>query len=214
MQLSLRGEALDSAVFLPVFGITPPFAGQGEIDLDLRGQGADTQAWAASSVGHIGFALTDGRMQQRLLATLLPRDSQRPATEIAIACFAARFDVVAGIAQVRALYADGSLGRINGQGQISLRDESLALRQAVAECDAFALTALGNVVPPLGSLVLGLAFVRGEIDAAEAFRISLVDETFQEEFWGVDEEAQKRRRLIAAEITLADRMLHLARSAA
>ena len=128
MQLSLRGEALDSAVFLPVFGITPPFAGQGEIDLDLRGQGADTQAWAASSVGHIGFALTDGRMQQRLLATLLPRDSQRPATEIAIACFAARFDVVAGIAQVRALYADGSLGRINGQGQISLRDESLALR--------------------------------------------------------------------------------------
>jgi len=29
---------------------------------------------------------------------------------------------------VRALYADGSLGRINGQGQISLRDESLALR--------------------------------------------------------------------------------------
>jgi len=128
MQLSLRGDALDSAVFLPVFGITPPFAGQGEIDLDLRGQGADTQAWAASSVGHIGFALTDGRMQQRLLATLLPRDSQRPATEIAIACFAARFDVVAGIAQVRALYADGSLGRINGQGQISLRDESLALR--------------------------------------------------------------------------------------
>ena len=128
MQLSLRGDALDSAVFLPFFGITPPFAGQGEIDLDLRGQGADTQAWAASSVGHIGFALTDGRMQQRLLAALLPRDSQRPATEIAIACFAARFDVVAGIAQVRALYADGSLGRINGQGQISLRDESLALR--------------------------------------------------------------------------------------
>jgi hypothetical protein len=55
---------------------------------------------------------------------------------------------------------------------------------------------------------------RGELDAAEAFRISLVDETFQEEFWGVDEEAQKRRRLIAAEITLAERMLHLARIAA
>lgn len=87
-----------------------------------------------------------------------------------------------------------------------------ALRHAVAQCDVFALTALGNVVPPLGSLVLGLAFVRGEIDAAEAHRISLVDETFQEEFWGVDEEAQKRRRLIAAEIALAERMLHLARS--
>ncbi len=128
MQLSLRADALDSAVFLPVFGITPPFAGRGEIDLDLRGQGADTQAWAASSIGHIGFALTDGRMQQRLLGALLPRDAQGAAAEIAIACLAARFDVLAGIAQARALYADGSLGRINGQGQISLRDESLALR--------------------------------------------------------------------------------------
>jgi uncharacterized protein involved in outer membrane biogenesis len=128
MQLSLRADALDSAVFLPVFGITPPFAGRGEIDLDLRGQGADTQAWAASSIGHIGFALTDGRMQQRLLGALLPRDAQGAAAEIASACLAARFDVLAGIAQARALYADGSLGRINGQGQISLRDESLALR--------------------------------------------------------------------------------------
>jgi AsmA protein len=128
MQLSLRGDALDSAAFLPVFGITPPFTGLGEIDLDLRGQGADTQAWAASSVGHIGLALTDGRVQQRLLGALLPRDAQGAPAEIAIACFAARFDVLAGIAQVRALYADGSLGRINGQGQISLRDETLALR--------------------------------------------------------------------------------------
>jgi chaperone required for assembly of F1-ATPase len=87
-----------------------------------------------------------------------------------------------------------------------------ALRDAVAACDSFELTALGNMVPQLGSLVLGLAFVRGAIDAAEAHRISLVDETFQEEFWGVDEEAQKRRRLIAAEMALAERMLHLARS--
>ncbi len=128
MQLSLRGDALDSAAFLAVFGLTSPFTGRGEIDLDLRGQGADTQAWAASSVGHIGFALTDGQMPQRLLGALLPRGGQGGAGEIAIACLAGRFDVVAGIAQARALYADGSLGRINGQGQISLRDETLALR--------------------------------------------------------------------------------------
>ena len=128
MQLSLRGDALDSAAFLAVFGLTPPFTGRGEIDLDLRGQGADTQAWAASSVGHIGFALTDGQMPQRLLGALLPRGGQGGAGEIAIACLAGRFDVLAGIAQARALYADGSLGRINGQGQISLRDETLALR--------------------------------------------------------------------------------------
>jgi AsmA protein len=128
MQVSARGDALDIAALLQGFGITPPLSGRGEIDLDLRGQGVDTRAWAASSIGHIGLALTDGRVQQRLLAGLLPRDAQGQPGEVGIACFAARFDVVAGIAQARALYADGGLGRINGQGQISLRDESLALR--------------------------------------------------------------------------------------
>ncbi len=86
-----------------------------------------------------------------------------------------------------------------------------ALRRAVAEHDEFGLTALGNVVPPLGSLVLGLAFVRGEIDAAEALRLSLVDETFQEEFWGQDAEAMARRQGIAREIALAERLLRLVR---
>ena len=86
-----------------------------------------------------------------------------------------------------------------------------ALGRAVAALGVFEITALANVVGPLGSLVLGLAFVRGEIDAAEVHRISLVDETFQEDFWGHDEEAAKRRRLIAAEIALAERLLHLAR---
>ncbi len=86
-----------------------------------------------------------------------------------------------------------------------------ALADAVAALGVFEITALANVVGPLGSLVLGLAFVRGEIDAAEVHRVSLVDETFQEDFWGQDEEAVKRRRLIAAEIALAERLLHLAR---
>ncbi len=86
-----------------------------------------------------------------------------------------------------------------------------ALGDAVAALGVFEITALANVVGPLGSLVLGLAFVRGEIDAAEVHRVSLVDETFQEDFWGQDEEAVRRRRLIAAEIALAERLLHLAR---
>lgn len=87
-----------------------------------------------------------------------------------------------------------------------------ALRGAVAALDAYALTALANVVPALGSLVLGLVFVRGVIDGAEAHRLSLVDELFQEEFWGRDDEAHARRQKIAAEIALAERMLRLARA--
>jgi len=87
-----------------------------------------------------------------------------------------------------------------------------ALRDAVAGLDPYGLTALANVVPALGSLVLGLALVRGEIDAAEAHRLSLIDELFQEEFWGRDDEALARRGKIGAEIALAERLLQLARA--
>ena len=87
-----------------------------------------------------------------------------------------------------------------------------ALRDAVAALDPYALTALANLVPALGSLVLGLAVVRGALDAAEAHRLSLIDELFQEEFWGQDDEALARRGKIAAEIALAERMLCLARA--
>lgn len=87
-----------------------------------------------------------------------------------------------------------------------------ALADAVGALDPYALTALANIVPPLGSLVLGLAVTHGEIDAAEAHRLSLVDELFQEEFWGRDDEAATRRTRIAGELALAERMLLLARA--
>lgn len=126
MQVSGRADALDMAPFLRALGVELPLTGQGEIDIDLRGQGADLRAWAAGAVGHAGLALTDGRIAGRVLQGVL-RGQGVPA-EVAIACLAMRFDVVAGIAQARALFADGSLGRATGQGQISLRDETLALR--------------------------------------------------------------------------------------
>lgn len=87
-----------------------------------------------------------------------------------------------------------------------------ALRDAVAALDPYALTVLANAVPALGSLVLGLALALGEIDAAGAHRVSLVNELFQEEFWGRDDEALARRGKIAAELALAERMLRLARA--
>lgn len=87
-----------------------------------------------------------------------------------------------------------------------------ALRAAVALLNPYELTALANLVPALGSLVLGLAVVGGALDAVEAHRVSLVDELFQEEFWGRDDEAMARRQKIAAELALAQRMLHLARA--
>lgn len=61
-----------------------------------------------------------------------------------------------------------------------------ALRKALASFDAFALTAVSDLVTISGSLVLGLAVARGRLDAAEAFEISRVDENWQNAQWGTD----------------------------
>jgi chaperone required for assembly of F1-ATPase len=65
-----------------------------------------------------------------------------------------------------------------------------ALRAAVAAEDAFGLTALHELVSLSGSLVLGLAVARGALDAAEAWELSRIDETWQAEQWGLDPEAE------------------------
>ncbi|SNS17071.1 ATP12 family chaperone protein [Antarctobacter heliothermus] len=54
---------------------------------------------------------------------------------------------------------------------------------------AFALAAFHDLVSMSGSLVLALAVIRGERDPAAAWALSRIDETWQEEQWGVDEDA-------------------------
>jgi chaperone required for assembly of F1-ATPase len=49
------------------------------------------------------------------------------------------------------------------------------------------------------------------LEAAEAHRLAILDETFQEEFWGLDREAAERRTRIAGEIAIVARLLALAR---
>lgn len=88
-----------------------------------------------------------------------------------------------------------------------------ALRAALARHDAMELAALGLCVPALGSLVLGLALSAGRIDAQEAHRLAVLDETYQEERWGEDAEATERRARLAADIALAARLLGLVRRA-
>ncbi len=87
-----------------------------------------------------------------------------------------------------------------------------ALAGAVAAMHPLALAALGVLVPALGSLVLGLALADGELDAETAIRLSMLDETFQEEFWGTDEQAAQRRQNVAADIAAAARFLELLRA--
>ncbi|PZW43152.1 chaperone required for assembly of F1-ATPase [Humitalea rosea] len=87
-----------------------------------------------------------------------------------------------------------------------------ALRAAVGAEDPWGLAALGVLVPALGSLVLGLAVLRGRIGAAEAIACALVDESFQQEFWGLDAEAEARAEGLAADAALATSLIALARA--
>jgi chaperone required for assembly of F1-ATPase len=86
-----------------------------------------------------------------------------------------------------------------------------ALARAVAARTPVELAALGIVVPALGSLVLGLAALTGRLDPTGAIALATLDERFQEEFWGTDAEAARRRVLIAAEVDGALRAAELAR---
>ena len=68
--------------------------------------------------------------------------------------------------------------------------ESLAaLAAAVRRYDAFALTGVHDLVTLSGSLVLGLAVAERALSWQEAWSAAHVDETWQEEQWGRDEEA-------------------------
>jgi chaperone required for assembly of F1-ATPase len=86
---------------------------------------------------------------------------------------------------------------------------AVALRQAVAAYDAFALTALASSAPLLGSLVLTLALAEAHLTAAEAFALSRLDERYQSAHWGEDEEAAARANALLVELTVVERFLRL-----
>ena len=111
-----------------------------------------------------------------------------------------------------ALQHDAPLTVTKGITHVSQPPDSLrALHAAVVAHSPFGLSALGILVPALGSLVLGLALSARRIDAAEAHRLAILDETYQEAFWGADSEALARRSRIGEEIALAARLLDLSR---
>lgn len=83
--------------------------------------------------------------------------------------------------------------------------ESLArLHAQVAQFNIFELSAFHDLVAISGSLVLAFAVTKGRLAGIEAFDLSRIDEAWQAEFWGVDDdaaalEASKRQALLDAE---------------
>ncbi|MFO7771254.1 MAG: ATP12 family protein [Roseovarius gahaiensis] len=67
-----------------------------------------------------------------------------------------------------------------------------ALAQRVHQMDAYSLTAFHDLVGMSGSLIIGFAALHDLHDIQALWRLSRIDEIWQAELWGVDEEAQEQ----------------------
>jgi len=81
--------------------------------------------------------------------------------------------------------------------------------QKLATYSDYTLAALGVIVPALGSLVLGLAVAEGALTAADACAAAFLDELWQAEQWGEDDEALQRRAHAQNDIILTARFMAL-----
>lgn len=82
-----------------------------------------------------------------------------------------------------------------------------AIRDAIDADDPARLAALSTITTLTGSAVLALAVAHGRLEAEAAWSAAHVDEDFQIERWGADEEAAERRARRWAEMEAAARVL-------
>lgn len=81
----------------------------------------------------------------------------------------------------------------------------------LSEMTDFELVAAHDLIAISGSAVLGLAVCEGHVEAAEAFRLSRIEEAWQAEHWGIDDEAMRAEAMKLSEFRAAERFLELAR---
>ena len=86
-----------------------------------------------------------------------------------------------------------------------------ALAKIVRQHDPFELTGLYDLVALSGSLIIGLAVASGHMTPAEGWAASRVDHIWQEDQWGVDDEAAAQAAYKAEEFEQAARLIRLAR---
>jgi chaperone required for assembly of F1-ATPase len=84
-----------------------------------------------------------------------------------------------------------------------------ALSAAVRTLSPFRLAAFHDLVALSGSLVLALAVTRGRLTAEDAWSLSRIDEHWQIEQWGADEEAAEMEARKRADFLQADRFFAL-----
>ncbi|MEQ9675661.1 MAG: ATP12 family protein [Roseovarius indicus] len=87
------------------------------------------------------------------------------------------------------------------------------LAAPVHAMDAFRLTAFHDLVGISGSLVIGLAAIHEVKDIGTLWRLSRIDETWQEEQWGIDEDARAQAAMKESDFYAAKRFHDLAHAA-
>ena len=78
---------------------------------------------------------------------------------------------------------------------------------AIAGTDVFRLTGLAHMAAILGSAILAIALDEAHIDAQQAYHLAFLDDLYQIDEWGSDEEAVDRLDKIALDIRHASSYL-------
>ena len=81
----------------------------------------------------------------------------------------------------------------------------LRLARLAEQEDDFGLAGLGHATALFGSAILAFALQRGELDGPAALDLSRLDEIFQQERWGEDEEAAERADGMEVEAVMLER---------
>jgi len=84
-----------------------------------------------------------------------------------------------------------------------------AVRRQVAAFDDHRLAALHLAVGASGSIIVTLALFAGRLDAGTAVAVSQVDERYQLDVWGADDEAEERLVRMREDIEAAARFVAL-----
>ena len=84
-----------------------------------------------------------------------------------------------------------------------------ALRRAVDAHEPFRLTALHTAVAATGSAALGMALLGGRLNACQAWRCARLDDEWQAERWGEEEDARRRGEALRDELAAVERFAAL-----
>lgn len=180
--------------------IAEEWAAQGET-IEMAGMHATRLAnTAIETIGASRGAVAD-QVAQYAASDLLCYFAETPAelTERQVARWGpvlARAEAEEGLSFVRAM------GIVHREQPV---ETPARVREIALELDDFRLAAYAFAAALFGSAVLATALLRGWLSGEEAFDLSRVDESFQEEKWGIDAEAAERTERLRGEAKMLDR---------